>query len=250
MTPTKASPQGTNRKTAVIVGLLYIIGTVSGFSALVVANPILEAPDYLVQVSAAGNNVITGALLMLVMGLALAMIPVAMYSILKRQNEALALGYVVFRGGLETVTYIGVAISWLLLLPVSEAYVRAGTPNDSSFQPLGTLLLKASATSTNTTEIVFSLGALMFCYLLYRSRLIPRWISGWGFIGAIAYLAAGLLHLFGVTGQMSAVTMVLVLPTAAQELVMALWMIVKGFGPATIASPSAKIATNELLRAS
>ena len=219
----------TNRATAILVGVLYIIGTVSGFLALVVAKPILDAPDYLIKVSAAGNQVTTGALLMLVMGLALAMVPVAMFSILKRQNEALALGYVVFRGGLETVTYIGVAISWLLLLPLSEAYVQAGTPNASSFQPLGMLLLKAAETSSTTTEIIFPLGALMFCYLLYRSRLIPRWISGWGFIGAITYLAAGLLHLVGATGQMSPLTLVLVLPTAPQEMVMAVWMIVKGF---------------------
>jgi hypothetical protein len=136
------------------VGVLYIIGTVSGVLALVVAKPILDAPDYLVKVSAAGHQVTAGALLMLVMGLALAMVPVAMFSILKRQNEALALGYVVFRGGLETVTYIGVAISWLLLLPLSEAYVQAGTPNASGFQPLGMLLLKAAETSSTTTEII------------------------------------------------------------------------------------------------
>jgi len=239
------SKVNTSRATAILVGVLYIIGTVSGVLTLVVAKPILDAPDYLVKVSAAGNQVITGALLMLVMGLALAMVPVAMFSILKRQSEALALGYVVFRGALETVTYIGVAISWLLLLPLSEAYVQAGTPNASSFQPLGTLLLKAAETSTNTTEIIFPLGALMFNYLLYRSRLIPRWISGWGFIGAIPYLAAGLLHLFGVMGQMSTITMVLVLPTAVQEMVMALWMIVKGFNPKAITFGSAKADTNK-----
>jgi hypothetical protein len=230
-----------NRKAAIIVGLLYIIGTVSGVFSLVVAKPILDAPDYLVKVSATGNYVITGALLILVMGLALAMVPIAMFPILKRQNEALALGYVVFRGGLETVTYIGGAMNWLLLLPLSEAYVQAGTPNTSSFQPLGMLPLKAAETSANTTEIVFPLGALMFSYLLYQSRLIPRWISGWGFIGAIPYLAAGLLHLFGVTGPMSTITMVLVLPTAVQEMVMAVWLIVKGFNPSAIASGSAKV---------
>jgi hypothetical protein len=154
----------TKRKTAIIVGVLYIIGTVSGFLTLVVTKPILDAPDYLVKVSATGKHVITGALLMLIMGVALAMVPVARFSILKRQNEALALVYVVFRGGLETVTYIGVAISWLLLLPLSEAYVQAGTPNASSFQPLGMLLLKAAETSANTTEIIFPLGALRFSY--------------------------------------------------------------------------------------
>ncbi|HLO18404.1 MAG TPA: hypothetical protein VK206_26460 [Anaerolineales bacterium] len=85
MNAIKGSPDRTNGKTAAIVGVLYIIGTVSGFSALVVANPILGAPDYLFKVSATGSHVITGALLMLVMGLALAMVPVAIASGAEKQ---------------------------------------------------------------------------------------------------------------------------------------------------------------------
>ena len=236
----------TYRRTAIIVGVLYIIGTVAGILSVVFSTPILDGPDFLIKVSANENQFVIAALLVLLMGLALAMVPVMMFSILKEHNQALALGYVVFRGALETVTYIGGAISRQLLLPLSEAYVQAGPPDVSIFQPLGTLLMRAAEFSANTTEIVFPVGALMFYCLLYRSRLIPRWISGWGLIGAIPYLAAGLLHLFGLISAWSTIQMVLVLPLAVQEMVMAVWLLVKGFNQSAIASLSAKTELNEI----
>src|SRR5665647_1811336 len=132
----------TYRKTATLVGVLYIIGTIAGMLSLVLTGPILGDPDYLVKVSANEIQIIAGALFVLIMGLALAMVPVMMFPILKKYNEALALGYVVFRGALETVMYFVLAISWLFLLPLSQEYVKAGTPVASYFQTLGAVLLK------------------------------------------------------------------------------------------------------------
>ena len=229
----------TNRKTARIVGVLYIIGTVAGILSLVFMGPIRDAQDVLIGVSANENRVITGALIILVMGLALAMVPVMMFPILRKQNEALALGYVVFRGGLETVTSIATAISWLSLLTLSRAYVQAGAPDAATFQALGTLLLEAEEIESITT-IVFPLGALMFYYLLYQSRLIPRWLSGWGLIAALLWLTTGLAATFGLISRMSTIQVVLALPIAVQEMVLAVWLIVKGFNPSAIASESAK----------
>jgi hypothetical protein len=236
----RGEKMNTYRMTAIVVGVLYIIGTVSGILSVVLTQPVLDDPDYLVKISANGNQIITGALLVLMMGLALAMVPVVMFPILKKHNETLAVGYVVFRGGLETVTYIALVISWLLLVPFSQAVVQAGSLDAS----LGTLFLKAAEISATTTEIVFPLGALMFYYVLYQSKLIPRWISGWGLVAAIPYLTAGLLHMFGLIGQMSALQSVMVLPMALQEMVMAVWMIVKGFDPSAIAGGSAKADLN------
>ena len=73
------------------------------------------------------------------------------------------------------------------------------------------------------TEIVFSAGAMMLYILLYRSRLIPRWISGWGIVSAVLYFATGLIGLFGITQD------VLMMPMLLQEMVMAVWLIVRGF---------------------
>jgi len=231
----------TNRKTAILVGALFIIGTVAGSLSVVVTAPIFQASDLLTKVAANENQVALGALLVLMMGFALAAVPVLMYPISKRHNETLALGYVVFRGGLETVTYFGWAISWLLLVPLSQAYVRAGASDDSHFQMLGALFLKAGEISGTLTAIVFPLGALMFYYLLYQSKLIPRWISVWGVIGVSLHLVGtGLLGMFGLTNLPMILQLVVVLPILVQEMVMAVWLIVKGFNPSAIASGAAK----------
>ncbi len=226
----------TERTTASIVGVLYIVGTVAGFLSMVVTGGLLEAPDYLNVVAANASRMMLGALLVLVMGLALAMVPVMMFPILKRQNEALAIGYVVFRGALETATSVGVATCLLLLVVVSRQYADAGATVASQFSSLGTLLVKAQDPIMAIGEIVFSLGALMFYYMLYQARLIPRWISGWGIVAGIAYLTAGLIAVF------SANLVPLLLPMALQEMVMAVWLIARGFSPSAI--PSLSVQTN------
>lgn len=232
--------QSTARKTAITVGVLYIVGTAAGVLSVVMTSPILDAPDYLTRVSANTNQVIVGALLVLTMGLALAMVPVMMFPIARKHSEVLALGYVVFRGGLETVTYIAAVISLLLLVPLSHAYVQSGAGDASSFQALGALLQEAKEISATTTEVVFPLGALMFYYVLYQAKLIPRWISGWGLTAGILWLAAGLLHMFALVSPGSTIQVVLSLPIGVQEMVMAVWLIVRGFDSSAVAALSAK----------
>ena len=223
----------TNRNTARIVGALFIIGTVAGVLSVVFAGSILSDPNYLTKVSV-NNQIIIGALFVLIMGLALAMVPVMLFPIFRKYNEALALGSVVFRGALEAVIYIAMVISWLLLLTVSQEYIKAGAPDASHFHALGTLLLTASDQINAILEIVFSLGSLMIYYLFYQSKFIPRWLSVWGLIGAILYLAEGLFHMFSVDFG------ILMAPLALLEMVLAIWLIVKGFNPSPIASGSVK----------
>jgi hypothetical protein len=244
MNMTKESPPGTYRKTAVIVGVLYIIGTAAGVLSSFVMEVLPDAPDFLTVVASNTSQVALRALLVLVMGLPLAMVPAMMFPILKRQNEVLAIGYVISRGALETFTYIATALCWLLLIVIARQYAESGVAVASQFSSLGNLLIKAREPILAVQDIVFSLGALMFYYLLFQTRLIPRWLSGWGLIGAILYGAVGLIYVF--TGT----TLVIVLmPLALQEMVMAVWLIAKGFNPSAIASRSVKTTPNELLSA-
>ena len=212
-----------NRKTAIIVGILFIIGTLSGILSGIVTGSILDAPDYLVQINANETQIILGAFFVLLMGLSLTMVPILMFPIFKKENEALALATVIFRGPLEATMYILMVVSWLLLILVSQEFVLSGQADASQFQALGAVLLKMNDMINPVLEIIFSLGALMFYYLFYQTRLIPRWLSGWGLIGAILYLAAGLMALFG-TGMDYLLALL-----GLQEMVMAIWLIVKGF---------------------
>lgn len=236
------------RITAILVGVLYIIGTVSGILSVVATGTLLAAPISPEQISANANPITLGALFVLTMGLALAMVPVLVYPVLKKHNQSLAMGYVVFRGALETVTYLILAISWLAVVNISQAYVRAGATALASFQESSSLVLAVGATSFTLTEIIFPLGALMFYIVLYQSKLIPRWISGWGLVAVVPYLAAGFAHVFGLTDSMATISTVMFVPMLLQELVMAVWFIVKGFNPTAVSfdSDSTEMPQNKL----
>ncbi|HET9911474.1 MAG TPA: DUF4386 domain-containing protein [Anaerolineales bacterium] len=245
MNTTNAKPSEANRNTAIIVGILYIIGTVAGILSFAFALPLLGDPGYLSKIAANENPIIIGCLLVLTMGFALAMVPVWLFPILKRQNEALALGYVVFRGALETVAYIATAICWMFLMVVSHESVTAGAANLPYFQTLGAVLLKGNDSISNILVIIFSVDALILYYLLYRSKLIPRWISVWGFIAILLHFSTAFLIMFHIVDAgMSVTTGIINFPIFLQEMVMAVWLIAKGFDPVAIADLSARAYTN------
>ena len=237
----------TYRKNAIIAGVLWIIGTAAGVLTFPFLG-IVDKPDYLTKIAANENQVIIGALLLLIMAFACAGIAIWLYPVLKRQNQALALGSVGFRI-IENVLGIVSAICLLSLVLLSQEYVKAGASN-LNFQTLGTLLLGARDSISNIQLIPFCIGALMYYYVFYQSKLIPRWLSGWGLLAIIMNLVSALLVLFNVIGNFSTVQVVLSIPIGVQEMVIAVWLIVKGFSPSAIASGSAKTATNELLSAS
>ncbi|MFC1711872.1 DUF4386 domain-containing protein [Patescibacteria group bacterium] len=231
-----------NKKTARIVGVLFIIGTVAGVSTLK-AGSILNDPNYLTEIALNENQILTGSILILVMGFALSMMSVILYPVLRKFNQTLALGSVVFRGVLEAVMYIAISMNWLLQITISREYTKAETLNASYYQVIGNFLRDVNYWSDHMLAIVFTLGALMIYYVFYKSKLVPRWLSGWGFIGAILYLSAALLNIFDQRHLLLTLEEgngVLMWPLAIQEMVFALWLIVKGFNSSAIVSQPKK----------
>lgn len=228
----------TYRKNAVIVGAMYILGTIGGLLSLGFTQPARTAQDLLTYISANEIQIVLGAISVLIMGLALAMVPVAAFAVLRRHNEILALGYVVFRSGLEAVGYAAMAVSWLFLVPLSHVY-QAGAPGSSNLEALGSTLFKVSQVEF-VLAIVFSLGALMFYSVLYQSKLVPRWLSGVGFIVVVTSWAANLLPMLGLVSPGLPILSYMEMPLFLQEMVLAVWLIVKGFNPSAIAARSAK----------
>jgi hypothetical protein len=213
-----------DRRAAALIGVLFIVGTVAGVLSMIVPEPVLAGLDYLAQVGAGRDRMVGGVLLVLVMGFALALVPVVFWPVGRRHDETLAMGYVVFRAALETVTYLIGAIGWLMLVALS-------TEPDAG--PLaGFVRTTERVLWDQVIAIPFILGALMFYALLYRSRLVPRWLSGWGLVGAMLYVLAPLNRMVGLSAD------ILMAPLAVQEMVMAVWLIAKGFSaPATARSP-------------
>ena len=228
----------TNRKTARIVGALFIIATLASILGSAVTGD-LNAPDYLIKVSANENQMIIGAILGFIGAAAGAGIAISLYPIVKRFHQGLALGAVGFRI-IEAVFLIVVAIGSLLLLTLSQEYVRAGATDASYYQTLGTLI-KAGRdwAGFGFSVIAFNLGALMYYYIFYRSKLIPAWLSVWGLIASVLSISAAVLFMFG-DKPLSTTSILLNLPIAVQEMVLAIWLIIKGFDLSVNASGSAQ----------
>jgi hypothetical protein len=221
------------RKTATIAGVLLIIATF----ASILSNAFLQsvdASDYLVAVSANQGMVSAGALLMIIAAITSAGIAISLYPLLKKYNKTLALGAVCFRL-IEAMFYLVGVLGLLLLVTLSREFVQAGTPDPSSFQILGTMLLAGRDWAGFVlAPTAFGLGALMYYTVFYQSELIPRWLSGWGLVAGTLMITASMLVMFHLIGLMSTSFIVLVLPIALQEMVLAIWLMVKGFNPSAI----------------
>ena len=229
----------TYRKAAIIVGVLFIIATAFLFIGEAFYKPILSSPDYLELAYANRTTVIIGILLEFICVLAMPLIPVFAFPVLKKHNEALALGYVVFRL-LEAVVLISVAeINKLSLIGVSQEYLNGGQVDAAYFQSIGSAIQAENYWGDTTGliyNLVFIIGALMLYSVLYQSKLVPRWISVWGLIAAFTLLIGAMLSVF--TNISPTITLLVISPIAVQEMVMAGWLIVKGFNPSAIASPT------------
>jgi hypothetical protein len=229
-------PVRVHRVAATTAGILYIIGTVAGvLSKVVTYFPVHNADDPLAYAAEHSGTVATGALLVLVMGLSLAFVPVVLFPVLRRVDEVLATGYLIIRGAVETATYVIIAIAWLLLLPLAETMSAGpGTAAPASVR-LGTLVIDSDGASA-VLSLVFCLGAGLFYVLLYRSRIVPRWISLWGLVAIPFYVAGVLLAMYGVIGANSSAVDLLDLPMFVQEMVLAVWMIARGFRPPVVST--------------
>ncbi len=223
-----------NIKTARIVGALFIVATVAYSLAVVLLDPILGGSDYLTNISANENTLIIGTFLVLIDAVAVAGIAIVIYPVLKKHNETLALGYVGARIG-ESLLFSVNVLTTLTLLTLSQEFVKAGSLDTSYYQTLGTVLLAAGNWAYLLgLGLAFAISAMILNFVLYQSKLIPRWLSGWGFVGAVLVFANYLLESFGINP-----VEILFLPIAVQEMVFAIWLIVKGFNLSTISSESA-----------
>jgi len=222
------------RTTARIVGILFLtamVGSLVGGVAFV--EPFLTAPDYLTAVSENQTRVIIGVFLELINGIAVLGIGVLMFPILRQCDEHIALGYLGLRI-VESVFCCVIVISPLSLITLGQAYVQAGASDAAYYQAAGALSIAERASVAGLLIPVFlGLGALLFYRALYRFRLIPRFISVWGFVGAALILALNVLLTFGV--EAGSIGLALALPIISNEIFLGIWLIAKGFDPSAIA---------------
>ena len=213
------------RKAAIIIGVLYILGDLAGFASVALVPSFAPGSNVLAAIGAARTNTILGALCILTMGFALSAIPAMFYSIGRRFSEALTNGYLIFRGAFEGVVCL--LDTLILLTLVTLAAEPAGAALAGPLPTLYRVMFEQVA------AIPFAIGAAMFYWLLFRSNLVPRWISIWGLATAPLYMGAAFARMAGLDLDW------LMFPLALQEMVLAVWLIAKGFNPVALAQGSA-----------
>jgi hypothetical protein len=219
------------RKTSIIVGVLFLIATIIIIIGGVFSFSIYDS-DYLIAVASNENQVIFGALLEIFASAAIVGIPIAMFPLLKKYNESLALGYVAIRI-FEGLTIFLNTIVLLSILALSQEFVNIPTPDVLYFQTSGNLLLTLREQISVLVDFSFPIGALVFNYLLYKTKLIPRWISSLGLLGGTLWLITVPFRFFRISFEQMDF---LALPIAAQEMILAIWLIIKGFNSPKIDS--------------
>lgn len=230
----------TNKKSALIVGILFILAAVTAIIGLILYDPILNGPDYLKKGSEHANQVILGALMELILVVSAVGTATTMFPLLRKYNETIALWHVCFRFLEAVIITIGI-ISVLSLLTLSREFAAAADPDIASFQASG-ILLKAVHDWTFLLGPLFMLGinTMMYSYIFYKTKLVPRFIPILGMTGATLVFICALLVMFGVIQQVSVWGAILALPVAANEMILAIWLIVKGFNVSALVSESSK----------
>ncbi len=226
----------TNKTTARVVGALFLIAMVTSLLGGIWLESIMGEAGYLAEVSSQGTQVLLGVLLELINCLAVVGIAAALFPLMRLQNEALAAGYLGTRV-VEAVVLSVAALSPLLLVTLGEEYLAAGAPEAAYFQTAGALVIAARGhLASLLTPIFFSLGALLLYVFLYRSRLVPRFIPVWGFIGVAALFTWNMVEAFGMSISAG---MVFALPMILNEILLGIWLLAKGFDAPAVSPESA-----------
>ncbi|GAB5400569.1 MAG: hypothetical protein Aureis2KO_21540 [Aureisphaera sp.] len=199
------------------------MATATSSLSIWITEPIFGAANLLEAFSDKSSQITIAALLMLVDAISVAFIAILLFPILKQKNEGLALGYVGMRI-MEGLLFAAHVAAFLAVLSISKDYSVSSVHDVNNFQTIGhSLLMLAEATFDIGLGIVFTISALILNYILFRFALVPRWLSAWGFLGALVTMTIVLLKYFDIK-----VTEALDFIIGIQEMVFAIWLISKG----------------------
>jgi Domain of unknown function (DUF4386) len=213
----------TFRKTAIIVGVVYLLGMVVGIGGNALVQSILAVPDHLSIVTANSMLLAGGAILMLLAAVGDAAHGILMFPILKRRGERLAVSYLGYR--IVDAAFIGLWVLFLLLqIPLGREYVKDGGADPIYLQALSAVSLQASQYAYEIAMMFVGVAGVTLCYVLYVARLVPRWVAVWGLVGYAIHLGGSVLEVLGF-----GLNLMHVIPGGLWELFIGVWLIAKGF---------------------
>ena len=222
------------KKNAIMVGTLFIITMIAGIIESNIATPILQGPlDNIYP-----NEILMkiGSLFILVMSIGIVGIAINLYPVIRKHHETIAITYLSFRI-IECVFLIVGAVVSLFLITLSQNYITATAADATTFQTIRELAITVRYSAYQIAMSILGLGSMMLCYVLYRSNLIPRWLSFWGFIGYALLLASALLDILGIIDTVHGIGMIMYIPGGLFEVIIfPTWLITKGFNTSPMIS--------------
>lgn len=226
-------PVAAARNTATVAGALYLITFASSIPAVFLLDPVLTDPGYILG-AGADTRVVFGGVLDLVNALACIGTAVVLFPVVKRQNEAAALGFVTARVFEAAIIVIGV-VSLLSVVTLRQDLSGSAAADAASLLAVGrSLVAVRDWTFLLGPGLIPGINALLLGYLLHRSGLVPRIIPRLGLIGAPLLTSAAIATMFGVNEQVSVLSAIATLPIAAWEFSLGMWLVIKGFTPSPI----------------
>ena len=229
------------RRNTIIAGILIIAGMIAGFLSVA---PAVDSTAYLSKAAENPNQVLRGAVFQFIMSLTYLGFAGALFPIIKYKGQGLALGFLSFRIIASVLIIIGTIIL-VSILALSQEYVKLLPRDSSDFEASG-YLLKAVRDLINHVFmiLVLCIANMLFYILMIKSKLIPLWLSIWGGVGAVLSAIASLLVLFGGIEIITSEYIILNIPTALQELILAIWLIIKGFDKTQLALTNETASSN------
>jgi hypothetical protein len=235
------------RKSALVTGVLYLVTFVTSIPALGLYGPVLNDSHYILG-AGADTRIYVGAFLEVLLAISGIGTAVAIFPVVKRQNEGIALGYVAARIVESAIIAVGI-VSLLAVVTMRRDFAGSGGTD-------ATTLVIAGKTLVAIHKWTFLLGpgycagiesGLMLGYLMYRSGLVPRPIAVLGLIGGTLAFASATAELFGLFSQVSPAAFILVLPEALFEAAIGIWLTVKGFRPSPITAAMTRRAEDSVV---
>ena len=229
-----------HKRNAVVTGIFFITATVTAIIGLKLYDPILQNTDFLKVGDRMANQVRLGAVFELILAFSNIGTGLMLYPYLRKFNESWGLGYLFFRL-LEVVFILLGIVSVLTILSISHEYVNATEENLSSLQTLGKTLKTIHGWAFILgPHFMLGINTFIYSYIFYRSGLVPQKLSILGITGAVLIFLAALLEIFDIISHFSMQTVIMALPIAVYEMVLATWLIIKGLNLGSITASKTK----------
>lgn len=239
------------RRTEIWVASLWLLTAFGAIAGTGLMNSVLTVPDYLTSVSPKSTIVIGGMLLWLINDFGIVLIGLLMFPILKKRSELMALTYLSMRMFEAIFLVVGVIFA-LLLIPLSQEYINAGSTDVTTYQTIGSVLKQAEYWFMTPMQLIpLGLGGVVLTFFLYQTKLVPRFISIVGLIGYSLLVPSAILTLLGVLDTLpGSPGAILVIPVATFEIIlMPIWLYMKGFNKGALILVPLKATSTELLNA-